>query len=472
MVIRSWLSPSFICSLIMAGWLTGCALPFFRLEVYTITVTIILLALIILQRSTVIRFICLLVVSYLIGSVYYNILLNSLINRLPAQSSGVYPLTVLENPDIFDDQLRYIARLPNKSTIYVTVKRQQPLQLGYTYTAKGTIKPTDKFHHWRQGIIGKMSQPTIEKIEPAKLSLWDKILLTSRRYFEQTIQTYFPEPDGSLYAGIVAGIRSGIPDSIASQFSTAGLSHIIAVSGFNVTVLVTLITRFTKQFGRIANCLTAILTILSFVIFAGGSASVVRAGILASLFIVARTMGRIGSIHRLLLFVAWGMSISNPLIVRYDIGFQLSFLAVLGLTLYCDKIIAILVRLRIPEWLAESVAATAAAQITTLPIILYYFGNLSPYSVLANIFVEPFIPIVTLSGPFFIAISLITKSILVYIALIIDLILKYILAISHFASLLPGSQSILTDLKIYIYPLYYLIILTPLYQKKRGHIYD
>jgi competence protein ComEC len=462
MVYPNWLTPSRLFGATMVCWLLGCILPIIGYEVYIILfVAAAVLLLVLAWDMLYLRLILACLLTYCASSMYYNKTVTRLLQKLPTESLVQLRLTVLDNPDMFDDQLRYVAHTAANDKIYITVHRQSPLTLGTTYDAEGRIKPADKIQHLRQGVIGRISQPKLSQPRPARLTSWQRILRNSRSYFERTITLYFPEPEAALYAGIVAGIRSGIPESVSNNFSTSGLSHIIAVSGFNVTVLVGIITRFTKQLGRIADFLVAVATILSFVVFAGGSASVVRAGILASLFIFARTIGRVGSMHRLLLFVACSMSILNPLIVRYDIGFQLSFFAVLGLTLYCEPIVQLLERYKAPPWLAESIAATTAAQITTLPIILYYFGTLSPYSVLANVLVEPFIPIITLSGPLFIALSALYNQVLVYISIPVSFMLKYILLVSGHIASMPNSALSLAEVSIYLYLIYYGLIFLP-----------
>jgi competence protein ComEC len=114
---------------------------------------------------------------------------------------------------------------------------------------------------------------------------------------------------------------------------------------------------------------------------------------------------------------------------------------------------------RFPDWLAESIAATTAAQITTLPIMLYYFHTLGLYSILANVLVEPFIPLITLSGPPFFIISSLFESAGVYISTVLGLGLKYILLISKLVSALPHASIRIENIPLSVFYTYYLVIL-------------
>lgn len=452
-------SPSRLFTVALVGWIIGCALPYrFHWDMTLLIVASVSVITILYKNILLPRYIILFGILYCLGNIYYTYRLGLVVSQLPAPTQQTLLVTTFDNPDRFDDQLRYTVRLSNGYRAYFTVSRQRPLLLGYTYTVQGSVKPTDKPSQWRQNIIAKINQPAILDVQPARFNQWDRLILLARQYFEHTAQHYFPEPDASLFTGIVAGLRSGLPQTIMDDFSNTGLSHIIAVSGFNVTLLVSIFAKFTRQFGRLMHCLVSFGLITSFVVFAGGSASVVRAGILAALLIGAKTIGRVGSIFRLLLFAACIMTVENPLIVRYDIGFQLSFLAVVGLVCFNAPLLVLLEKLRLPKWLAESVCATMAAQLTTLPVIVFYFDRLSPYSVIANLFVEPFIPLITLTGPVFIALSILFKPVLVYMSLAIDLILKYILIIARELSQLPYANLQLHNSKVYIFLGYYIVL--------------
>lgn len=459
MVDRSWLPPSRIFSFVATSWLLGTVFPIFSLEVYALYLFIGLFAIILVAWPlTWLR--CLLLCSccYLAASLYFNQTLRSFLQTIPPTGPLSLTATILERPKVFDNQLRYTARIESGRFVYINTDRQSLLPPGTQLAVKGKFKPATEFHHYKDRVIGQISQPTVTATTPAHFTGWEHFLVSSRERFSQTIKYYFTEPDASLYAGIIAGVRSDIPQTILDTFATAGLTHIIAVSGFNVTVLVSMLARVTRRLGRHFHLLVSLAAISSFVIFTGGSASVVRAGCLASLFIIARTIGRVGSISRVLLVVACCMSLANPLIVRYDIGFQLSFLAVIGLAFFATPVQQILIAWRLPPWLAESIAATTAAQITTLPIMLHYFQTLGIYSVLANVLVEPFIPLITLSGPPFFILSSLFEPFGVYISIILSLSLRYILFISRFISSLPNANVALENIPLYLLALYYFAI--------------
>lgn len=217
----------------------------------------------------------------------------------------------------------------------------------------------------------------------------------------QTIRSMLPDPEAALLTGILLGDDSGIPPVLAEQFRITGLTHIIAISGFNIAILTGILLVVSKPFlGQRRSAWFVILGITLYTILVGADAAVVRAAIMGALFVIAaRLMGRPTFAPAGLFTAAIIMTVINPFIL-WDIGFQLSFAATLGLMLYVGPVSQWAEgRLQPrfgPEYarkatqlMAEVLFATLAATLVTLPIILYHFGQLSLISPLANLFVLP-----------------------------------------------------------------------------------
>jgi len=217
----------------------------------------------------------------------------------------------------------------------------------------------------------------------------------------QTIRSMLPDPEAALLTGILLGDDSGIPPVLAEQFRITGLTHIIAISGFNIAILTGILLVASKPIlGQKRSAWFVLLGITLYTILVGADAAVVRAAIMGALFVIAaRLMGRPTFAPAGLFTAAIVMTVINPFIL-WDIGFQLSFAATLGLMLYVGPVSQWAEgRLQPrfgPEYarkatqlMTEVLFATLAATVVTLPIILYHFGQLSLISPLANLFVLP-----------------------------------------------------------------------------------
>lgn len=223
-------------------------------------------------------------------------------------------------------------------------------------------------------------------------------LFSLRQGFENRINRIFPEPHASFLAGLLTGSRRGIPDHLLQNFRTAGLLHIVAISGYNITIIITLLSGLLFWLPLKWRFLPLTASIVLFTVFVGASASVVRAAIMGILGLFALQMGRVTNIRLLILWTATLMTLWNPRQLWLDTGFQMSFLAIVGLAVFsaplrkCFK--------KIPEkfGIRESLVATMAAQISTLPLSIISFGQISLISPLANLLIAPLIPLAMMSG--------------------------------------------------------------------------
>ncbi|MEW5868082.1 MAG: ComEC/Rec2 family competence protein [Chloroflexota bacterium] len=223
------------------------------------------------------------------------------------------------------------------------------------------------------------------------------------------IYRFFPDPEASLMAGILLGIESGIPESVQTAFKETGTSHIIAISGFNFSIIAVMFTYlFGRLFGRWRGMLAAFVGIAVYAMLAGAGAAVIRAAIMGVISQFGKQMGRRQNGVNTLLFVAAVMALFDPY-VPWDVGFQLSFMATLGLVLYTDPLSQAFTRFagrRLPADAARRLAGpvgeyflfTMAAQVTTLPVTIYHFQRLSLSSLLANPLILPVQPPVMILG--------------------------------------------------------------------------
>ncbi len=228
----------------------------------------------------------------------------------------------------------------------------------------------------------------------------------------------FPDPEASLLAGILLGVDSGLPAPLQQAFKDTGTAHIIAISGFNIAILAgVFVSSFSRLLGPRRGALAALLGIAFYTFLVGADAAVVRAAVMGTLSLFAQQVGRRQQGLNTLAFVAALMALWNPLVL-WDVGFQLSFFATLGLILYTQPFQATaeaLIARYFPRWdaggiakiLADYVLLTLAAQLTTLPIMAYQFKQISLVSFIANPFILPAQPAVMILGGLAVFMSLI-----------------------------------------------------------------
>jgi len=205
-----------------------------------------------------------------------------------------------------------------------------------------------------------------------------------------------PEPHGSLLAGILLGNRLKLDQSLLETFRVVGLSHIIAASGQNLTILTANVrTILQGLLGRRAFFAT-ILVVVFYIIITGAPASILRAGLMISLVLLGRYLGRPSRSLNGLILAAGILTLFQPKIV-FDIGFQLSLAATYGLVRLAP-LAESLISPRWPEWLRKVIAETLSATLMTTPLIVLYFERLSLISPLINLIVVPIIPLLMALG--------------------------------------------------------------------------
>ena len=220
-----------------------------------------------------------------------------------------------------------------------------------------------------------------------------------RNSMEDSLDRFVVYPESGLGKGLLFGGNSYLTKETQTMFSRTGMSHIVAVSGANVVIIAESLFLLMIACGlwRRQALVVAGGGILFFVIMVGASASAVRAGLMGGLVLLASFSGRVSDGFRLWSLSAAVMLYFNPLLLRYDLGFQLSFMATLGI-LSCMPLFEVMLRTKKYAMLQEIIWMSIAAELFVLPIIFYNFHTFSTISLVANVLVLPVIPIAMLFG--------------------------------------------------------------------------
>lgn len=261
----------------------------------------------------------------------------------------------------------------------------------------------------KRGIFSVMSPEKIERLAVGDGNPILARLYTLREQARAVIYQLYPDPEASLLAGILLGLERGIPAEVSRAFQATGTAHIIAISGFNMSLLAGLCTAlFAKRLGKGRGALAALLTIGLYTVLVGAQAAVVRAAVMSGLAVFAMQVGRRQAGLNSLALTAALMACIQPFVL-WDVGFQLSVSATLGLVLFGEswprafqrwlgRWLAPVAAKRAADVVGEYLLLTLAAQLMTLPVIVFHFRRFSLVSLLANPLVLPVQPMVMILG--------------------------------------------------------------------------
>lgn len=233
--------------------------------------------------------------------------------------------------------------------------------------------------------------PAIKKVGENSGNIFFARIYDFKNFIRDEINFGLSEPSASLAMGILLGDTKGTTAEIKDAFSRTGLSHLTAVSGMNISIIATLLMPallFVGLWRRQAFHVTIIFLII-FIILVGMPASAVRAGIMGFLALLAVNSGRANRITNAVALTAAATLMFNPKLLRDDIGWQLSFLAVLGIMYIYPWLNNFFDKIKLPTGygLRDGLSITLSAQVFTLPIIGYNFSIISLSAPLANILV-------------------------------------------------------------------------------------
>jgi competence protein ComEC len=269
-----------------------------------------------------------------------------------------------------------------RGNIYATIVSDTELKRGDIVTVKG--KMLEGFGSF---------QGTMYRAELVSVTRPKDPFLAARDSFAAAVRTVMPEPEASLGLGFVVGQKSALPDDLAEQLKTVGLTHIVVASGYNLTILVRFARRLLARRSRYLALAGSIALVLGFILVSGFSASMNRAAVVTVLSLLAWYYGRKFHPVQLIAYVAAVSAFFNPQYVWGDLGWLLSFAAFTGILVIAPIATRVLyAKGREPGAATRLVIETLSAEIMTLPILIVSFGYVPVLALLANVLVAPVIP--------------------------------------------------------------------------------
>lgn len=367
--------------------------------------------------------------------------------------------------------------MPVSGFILVRIPKNQVYEYGQRVRVRGQLKtpPEDEEFSYRDYLARDGIHSYISTSEITELPGRSGSIITAQIYklksklLEKTYRLY-QDPEASLFAGILFGVDTGLPRKLQDAFKNTGTAHIIAISGFNIAIIAGI---FFSIFKYLTNerlgAWIAIVGIFMYAFLVGGDAAVMRAAFMGSIALFARQLGRRNMGLNALMLVALIMVLINPLVL-WDVGFQLSFFATLGLILYAEPFSNFTSNLiakiskhdtsTFTSFINENVILTLAAQLTTIPIMAYHFKRISLISFIANPFILPVQPAVMVVGGLAVFTSLIIQPVGQLIAWVAWPFAAYTIHIVEFFDRVPNGTIFLGDSSIWLVFSFYIALLT------------
>ena len=299
-------------------------------------------------------------------------------------------------------------RIPVSGTLLVQSTQGRNVQHGDRIRATGLLLRPGEFDNFswsdqlaRSGIFSVLRETSVDVLAPGTVAHLPSALSTLNERAGRQISQYLPNPQAALLKGILLGDESGLSSTLRQAFNDTGATHVIAISGFNMIILsgtvMALLRRTRLTRGQAA--FVGILAILLYAMFVGASASVLRAALMSSLLVFAGALRRRVFAPASLACAILLLSLDSPTVL-WDVGFQLSVFATLGIMTFVAPLGTRLQRAlifllspgpgrRVGGFLAEPLVVSLAAQIATLPLILRTFERLSLVSLPVNLLIIP-----------------------------------------------------------------------------------
>lgn len=387
---------------------------------------------------------------------------------------------VVKEPDIRERNVKLTVKpkkineekIQNSGNILITVSRYRKYQYGDLLKIYGKLKTPPKFKGFnyknylkKEGIYSVIYYPKIKLLKRGDyVGLPSKIyakILSFKNILRKNIYYNLSPPKNLILGAMILGDKNRMTANLKEKLNIAGVRHITAISGMHIVILsgVLMFLLLSLGFWRGQAFYFSILFVFLFVVMTGAQPSAIRAGIMGGIFLLGQKVGRKFVSFRALVMVATLMLIINPFLLVYDVGFQLSFLAVAGI-IYLSPIFAEWIEFvfrkfskfvsgeidfssspllssimsKIYKGLREVIAITLAAQIFTLPLLIYNFGRMSLVAPITNILIIPVVCWIMVSGFIFSLIGIISPTLGWIFSFFCSFLLTYLIMVVNFFS--------------------------------------
>lgn len=339
------------------------------------------------------------IIFIVIGAFYYQIYEN-IKNEVNMPFDTKTEFTgVIKNIDQSQTSQDIILALekPLNGLIEVYARPYPVFQYGDLIKLTGIVKePPEKLKNYysKNGISGIVNFANLELIESGHGNSIKAALLSFKNKIVEIFRQSLPDEKAAFLAGITIGERSSFSKEFKQKMSLSGTTHLVAMSGYNISVIaLTIGVIFGSFLSPAISFYISVLFIILFVLMTGAEASVVRAAIMGIIALVAQKAERIYSLRNAITIAAFLMVLFNPMVLFFDVGFQLSFAALMGI-IYLQPALKSFFKIESRGLLSwkENALTTVSAQLAVIPLLLANFGVFSLTSFFANILILGVMP--------------------------------------------------------------------------------
>ncbi len=461
---------------VAAFFLLGIAAANFGWNITATIIVYLLLStvyLVFIRKAKFLKHLFLSAVFIFLGFFYYNFYLNlqDAGRNVSFDQKIKFSAIAIDEPRQFEKYQTVSAKLlpPLSGGVEILASPLPVISYGDVLAIDGVIK--EPLSRVEKPVVVFPKIKTLEK----NRGFWLKVkLIAFKNYLLGSFDKFLDRDQAALLGGITLGSRSDFSDELRKAMSASGTTHLVALSGYNITILVLAVSYALKRiFSRRHVFYLTAATIILFVIMVGGEPSVIRAAIMGFLALWAKEIGRAYSARNAIAITAAAMAVFDPTIIRYNAGFQLSFMSLLGI-IYLAPVIKNFFHVRENGWLGfkENAVVTVSAQLAVLPIIVATFGEFSLTAIFANILILEFIPITMFLGFLLATLSSIYIYLGFFVAKLTELLLSYELWIINSFSGLRLPIKFLPEIKWPIAIAYYTVLAILIFIGNRKNIFQ
>jgi len=414
------------------------------------------------RRPELKKFFLLFLILIFSGAFYYNFYLNlkAKLQSMEFNRKISFSGVIVDEPTILEKYSMFTIKLraPFSGKIRVFTDPSGRFQYGDLLQVEGEIMPADLPNE-----MPAVFSPKIV-ISARHQGFWlkEKLLDVKTRLIG-SFAGLFSADEAALLGGITFGSRSNFGGEFKKQMALSGTTHLVALSGYNISILVLAVA---QAFGRFLSrrktfYLTTVI-ILLFVLMVGAEASVVRAAVMGFLALLAKEIGRVYSMRNSITLTALGMVLISPTILVNSPGFQLSFVSLLGIV-YLGPALKNMFKFKdagFADW-RENAVTTISAQLAVMPILIQNFGQYSLMAIFANILILAFIPLTMALGFLLSALGLLSFYIGFFVAQLVKVLLLYEISVIKLFAKIPFSLPLGNSAVVMI--IYYAIVFFVVY---------
>jgi len=396
-----------------------------------------------------------------------EVTLKGIVSREPDVRVKSTQLAIESKYVIIDREKREIS-----GHVLVTTQRYPEYNYGDELEIAGVLEsPTknlDGFNYQsylaKDGVYSVMFFPEITYLginDGGPTSIIYSGVLEFKDRLRESIYRAIPPPQSEILGAILLGDKRKLSDDLKEKLNITGTRHITAISGMHIAIISAVLLQFFLWLGlwRHHAFYFSIIVLALFILMVGAPPSAIRAGVMGGALLLTQNLGRPKSAPRAILYAALIMLFLNPLLLRFDVGFQLSFLAVMGIGLFSPWILERMSFVPNVINMRGITAMTISAQLATFPVLMYTFGRFSLVSLFSNIAIVPSLPFIMIGGFISGFIGIFLEPFGRILAWPVWLVLKYItFVIDFFASLPMASVAVENVHWMWIVP-YYLLLL-------------